>query len=45
MKGENMMNKAHKATNKNYRDHYDETFSKKKEKKSEDDSNKAKDFQ
>lgn len=30
---ENMMNKAHKATNENYRNNYDETFRKKEDKK------------
>jgi hypothetical protein len=34
---ENLMNSAHKATNKNYRDHYDDIFRKdKKEKEKED---------
>lgn len=28
---ENMMNKAHKATNKNYRDNYDRIFRKEKD--------------
>jgi len=38
--GENLMNSAHKATNKNYRDHYDDIFRKdqKEEKEKEDDA-------
>lgn len=33
--GENLMNSAHKATNKNYRDHYDDIFRKDKKEKEE----------
>jgi len=41
MKGENMMNPAHKATNESYRKGWDKTFRKKKEKeKNESNSNK-----
>ncbi len=40
MKGENIMTKAHKGTNQAYRDHYDENFRNKKEKKTEKKSSK-----
>ena len=40
---QNMMNSAHKTTNKNYRDHYDETFGKAKKNESKDRKSSEKD--
>lgn len=43
--GENLMNSAHKATNKNYRDHYDNIFRKDKREQKEKDNDTMSDVQ